>query len=212
MLITPDRVTAQASSPRREFRFAGLVCLSFMLVVLPSSLFAKEGDPFHIQSARFTLDNTFLKLDLNINIDLPSFVAIAVKQGFAVPLMFEVEIFANRNYWPDKKVVSIKQSYLLHFLPMLSSYVIYDVNAGQRYYFDTLERAVRYMEVVYDYPMLDIGNFDYDREFYARTRFAIDSDELPLPLKPSIFWPSSWDERSRWYSFEMIPLDFGAGG
>jgi len=100
----------------------------------------------------------------------------------------------------------------LLFLPMLSSYVVNDVNAGKRHYFDSLDEAVEFMEVVYNYSMLDISNFDFNREFYARTRFRINNDELPLPLKPSIFWPSNWDERSNWYSFEMIPLNPGLSG
>ena len=193
-------------------RLAKIAGLAIWLGLLPSVVGADEGGPFEIQSARFSLDNTLLKLDLKIRIDLPEFVGIAVNRGFAVPLMFEVEIFTSRNYWFDKRVVTLQQSYQLHFLPMLSSYVVNDVNAGKRHYFDSLDEAVEFMEVVYNYPMLDISNFDFNREFYARTRFRIANDELPLPLKPSVFWPSNWDERSNWYSFEMIPLDSGLSG
>lgn len=182
------------------------------LVLLASAVAADERNPFEIQTARFSLDNTLLRLHLELKIQLPAFVGIAVNQGFAVPLMFQVEIITSRNYWFDKRIVSLKQRYLLHFLPMLSSYVVNDVNAGKRHYFDSLNEAVEYMEVVYNYPMLDISNFDFNREFYARTRFGIDSEALPLPLKPSIFWPSEWDQRSNWYSFEMIPLNSGLSG
>jgi hypothetical protein len=201
-------------------RFAKIAGLTIWLVILPSVVAAEErnpvaadeGDPFEIQSANFSLDDTLLKLDLKIRIDLPEFVGIAVNQGFAVPLMFEVEIYTSRNNWFDKRIVTLKQSYQLLFLPMLSSYVVNDVNAGKRHYFDSLDEAVEYMEVVYNYPMLDISNFDFNREFYARTRFRIDNDALPLPLKPSIFWPSDWDERSGWYTFEMISLNSGLSG
>jgi hypothetical protein len=201
-------------------RFAKIAGLTIWLVILPSVVAAEEENPvaadaenpFEIQSAGFSLDDTLLKLDLKIRIDLPEFVGIAVNQGFAVPLMFEVEIYTSRNNWFDKRIVTLKQSYQLLFLPMLSSYVVNDVNAGKRHYFDSLDEAVEYMEVVYNYPMLDISNFDFNREFYARTRFRIDNDALPLPLKPSIFWPSDWDERSSWYSFEMISLNSGLSG
>lgn len=196
----------------RFAKIAGLAIWLGLLTLQPSVVGADEGDPFEIQNASFSLDNTLLKLDLKIRIDLPDFVGIAVNQGFAVPLMFEVEIFTSRNYWFDKRVVTLQQSYQLHFLPMLSSYVVNDVNAGKRHYFDSLDEAVEFMEVVYNYPMLDISNFDFNREFYARTRFRIDNDELPLPLKPSVFWPSNWDERSDWYSFEMILQNSGLSG
>ena len=193
-------------------RLTKIAGLAIWLALLSPIVGADEGDPFEIESASFSLDNTLLRLDLKIRIDLPEFVGVAVKQGFAVPLMFEVEIFTSRNYWLDKRVVTLQQSYQLHFLPMLSSYVVNDVTAGKRHYFDSLDEAVEFMEVVYNYPMLDISNFDFNREFYARARFRIDNDELPLPLKPSIFWPSNWDERSDWYLFEMIPLNSGLSG
>jgi hypothetical protein len=197
-------------------RFSGhffiFLILATWLFIAPSAVVAEEGEPFEVQTAIFYLEDTLLKLDLEVNIDLPVFIGIAVNQGLAIPLMFEVEIFTSRNFWFDKRVVTLKQGYLLHFLPMLSSYVVLDVNAGKRHYFDSLDEAVEYMEAVYDYPMLDIGNFDFNRAFYARTRFRIDTDRLPLPLKPSVFWPSDWDERSKWFSFEMIPLISGETG
>ncbi len=187
----------------RLIRFVGV---TVWLLFLPADADAKAGEVFAVQTASFLLDQTLLELDLVVEIDLPDYISVAINQGFAVPLMFEVEIYANRNYWLDKKVVTVKQQYLLHFLPMLSSYVVYDVNAVHRHYFDDLSHAVRYIEVVYNYPMLDINNFAYDREFYARTRFGIDTDELPNPLKPGFFWRGDWNEHSDWYTFEMISI------
>jgi hypothetical protein len=197
---------------RSYTRLAIISGLMILLLILPPVVVASEGNPFEIQTASFSLDDTLLRLDLEINIEVPAFISIAISQGFSVPLMFEVEIYASRNYWVDKKIVTVKQSYLLHFQPMLSSYVVVDVNAGQRHYFDSLGEAIAYMDAVYDYPMLDVSNFDFNHEFYARTRFGIDREELPLPLKPSVFWPSDWDERSSWYSFELIPLNSGVNG
>jgi len=212
MLIPVFQYLSPGALRQSSAHFVKIAGLTICLVLLSTVVGAEEEAPFEIQSASFSLDNSLLKLDLKIRIDLPEFVGIAVNQGFAVPLMFEVEIFTSRNYWLDKRIVALKQGYQLHFLPMLSSYVIKDVNAGKRHYFNSLEEAVEYMEVVYNYPMLDISNFDFNREFYARTRFRIDSEALPLPLKPSIFWPSDWDERSSWFSFEMIPLNSGISG
>jgi hypothetical protein len=206
----------QYASPGLSRRFyasvSRLLVLSIWLLVLPSAIVAAEGEPFEVQTASFSLEDSFLKLDLEVNIDLPDFIGIAVNQGLAVPFMFEVEIFTSRNYWVDKKIVTVKQAYLLHFLPMLSSYVVNDINAGKRHYFDSLDEAVEHMEAVFNYPMLDIGNFDFNREFYARARFRIDHEALPLPLKPSFFWPSDWDERSKWFSFEMVPLSLDNKG
>jgi hypothetical protein len=179
------------------------VCgLVILLFVMP--LFAAEDSvAFRIQGASFSLDETLLELHSEIEINLPSYISSAIDHGFAVPLMFEVEILTPKKYWLDEKIVSLKQQYQLHFLPMLSSYVIFDVNAGQRNYFDSLGEAVNYLQVVYNYPMLDINNISDDRSFYARMRFGIDGDELPLPLKSSSLWDNNWGLRSDWYLWDI---------
>jgi len=99
--------------------------------------------------------------------------------------------------------VTLKQQYLLQHQPMLDSYVVLDVNSSERHYFDDLDSAVEFIEVVYNYPMLDINNLAPNRKYYARLRFGIDSDELPLPLKSSSLWDNDWDLKSDWYEWEV---------
>jgi hypothetical protein len=171
------------------------------MITLPIS--AEERPEFSVQQAGFSLDDTMLMLASKVEIELPNYISIAINQGFAVPMMFEVQILALRNYWFDRKVVSLKQQYQLHYLPMLRSYAVFDLNTGQRRYYDSLPEAVRDLEVVYNYPMLDINNLEYDRIFYARMRFGIDIDELPLPLKSSSLWDNDWDLQSDWYEWDI---------
>lgn len=151
----------------------------------------------------FGLEDTLLVLDAQIGIELPGYIAIAIDQGFAVPMSFEVEILESRKYWLDRKIISLKQQYLLHYLPMLDAYVVSDVNQGQRAYFENRDDAVNSMQAVSQYPMLDIGNFNAELNVYARMRFGLDSDELPLPLKSSSLWHNDWDLQSDWFSWEL---------
>ncbi len=167
---------------------------------------AEDGSPFQIARAAFRLDDTLLHLNLVVDSNIPDYIALAVDQGFAVPFMFEVEIRAEKKYWFDDRVVSLKQQYLLHYLPMLDSFVVLDVNNSERHYFEERKAAVQFIEVVYNYPMLDINNLAPDREYYARVRFGIDTEELPRPLKSSSFWDNDWDLQSSWYEWR-IPRD-----
>ena len=164
---------------------------------------AQDEDPFVIDRADFNLDESLLRLNLLIDSQIPSYILIAIEQGFAVPLMFEVEIRSEKKYWFDEKVVSLKQQYLLHHQPMLDSFVVLDVNTSERHYFDTRKAAVQFIEVVYNYPMLDINNLVPGKDYYARVRFGIDTEELPLPLKSSSLWDNDWDLTSDWYEWEV---------
>jgi hypothetical protein len=164
---------------------------------------AEDDDPFVVKRAAFKLDESMLMLDLEIASNIPEFITIAIDQGFAVPLMFEVEIRSENAYWFDPREVSLKQQYKLHHQPMLDSFVVFDVNTAERHYFDRREAAVQFIEFVYNYPMLDIENLATDKNYYARVRFGIDSDELPLPLQSSWFSNSDWDLQSEWYEWEV---------
>ncbi len=173
--------------------------LLLMLVCAVSA--AKEPEPFEVVRAEFNLDESLMLLNLVVESEIPDYISIALDQGFSVPMMFEVEILATKRYWFDEPVVSLKQQYILHYQPMLDSYVVFDVNRSERRYFDDRRAAVRFIEVVYNYPMLNIKNLAVDREYYARVRFGIDSDELPLPLKSSSLWDNDWNLKSDWYEW-----------
>jgi len=179
------------------------VVLALAILMFVTTTMAEEDDPFVVKRAEFKLDASLLMLDLEIDSHIPDFISIAIEQGFAVPLMFEVEIRSKKAYWFDDKVVSLKQQYMLHFQPMLDSFVVLDVNAAERHYFEERKAAVQFIELVYNYPMLDINNLAADKNYYARVRFGIDSDELPLPLQSSWFWDSDWDLQSEWYEWEV---------
>jgi len=174
-----------------------------LMLVLCAPVVTADRDPFIVRHASFSFNQTMLQLDLVVDSEIPDYIAIAIDQGFAVPLMFEFEIRATKTYWFDEKIVSLKQKYLLHYLPMLGSFAVLDVNTGERRYFENRKAAVRYMEVVYNYPMLDINNLVTGREYYARVRFGIDTDELPVPLKSSSLWDNDWNLQSDWYKWKV---------
>ena len=180
---------------------AVLAALAMLMVV--TATLAQDDDPFVVKRAEFKLDESMLLLDLEIESNIPDFISLAIDQGFAVPMMFEIEIRSENPYWFDNKEVSLKQQYKLNHQPMLDSYVVLDVNTSERHYFDRRKAAVQFMELVYNYPMLDIDNLAGGKNYYARVRFGIDTDELPLPLQSSWFWDSDWDLKSEWYEWEV---------
>lgn len=185
-----------------------MVILRLLLVLgvsltTSTTVLGEDTPVFEIERAEFQLDGSLLILEARIQIELPKYIEMAVDQGFAVPMSFEVEILQDRKYWFDRKIVSLKQQYLLHFLPMLDVYVITDINRGSRDYFDSREQAVSSLQQISQYSMFDIGNINANLKVYARMRFGLDSDELPLPLKSSSFWANDWDLQSEWFNWNL---------
>jgi len=187
---------------RTDRRFSIRMSLLLLMLASGASL-AQDVKPFVVQRAEFSLDQSMMLLDMVVESEIPGYISIALDQGFSVPIMFEVEILASKRYWLDDRVVSLKQQYRLNYQPMLDSYVVFDVNNSERRYFDNRQAAVRFIEVVYNYPMLNIKNLAPNRQYYARVRFGIDSDQLPLPLKSSSLWDNDWDLTSDWYEWDV---------
>ena len=183
-----------------------LIWLALLMLAVGVSM-ADDAEPFVVRSADFNLDQSLLLLDLAVDSEIPDYILLAIDQGLSVPIMFEVEILASKRYWLDDRIVSLKQQYLLHYQPMLDSYVVFDVNSSERRYFDNRRSAVRFIEVVYNYPMFNIRNLTPDRKYYARVRFGIDSDELPLPLQSNSLWDDDWDLKSDWYEWDLQSPD-----
>jgi hypothetical protein len=173
--------------------------------LISAASIAQGESSFNVTSASFTMQDGLLLLNSTIEIELPQYINKAIDQGFAVPLMFEVEVLEYSPYWFDKKLLSLKQQYQLHFLPMLSSYAIFDVNANERLYFNSRQQAVRHLKVVYAYPMFDISNINQSGLAYVRIRSGIDVDELPLPLKSSSLWDNDWELESDWFEWDIAP-------
>lgn len=191
------------------FRYPSNWCRNAQAILLGLLISAgsiAQGEPtFNVKSASFTMQDGLLLLDSTIEIELPKYINRAIDQGFAVPLMFEVEVLEYSQYWFDKKLLSLKQQYQLHYLPMLSSYAIFDVNANQRFYFNSRQQAVSYLKVVYAYPMFDVDNINQSGLAYVRMRTGIDVDELPLPLKSSSLWDNDWELESDWFEWDIAP-------
>ena len=177
----------------------------FGLLISSVSL-AQKTPAFEVKTASITMQDTLLILDSTLEVNLPDYINKALDQGFAMPLMFEVEVRVYSKYWWDEKLLSLKQQYKLHYLPMLSSYVIHDLNANQRTYFNSRQAAVEYFKVIYAYPMFDISNINQSDNVYMRLRAGIDVDELPLPLKSSSLWDNNWALRSDWFEWKIDPL------
>lgn len=181
--------------------------ITLLLLLLAGwSAVAVADDVFEVVDAEFVDIDSTLSLNMRIDSNIPEYITIAMDQGFAVPFLFEVEIRERNPWWFDDKVVSLKQQYLLHYLPILENYIVIDRNLSQRTYFRSRDTAMYSVSRVVNYPLLSVDNLQRDADLYARARFGIDVDELPLPLKSSSLWDNDWNIKSDWFEWSLEGL------
>ncbi len=181
--------------------------MTLLLVLLAGSPAAALADEvFEVVDAEFVDIDSTLSLNMRIDSNIPEYITIAMDQGFAVPFLFEVEIRERNRWWFDDKVVALKQQYLLHYLPILENYIVVDRNLSQRTYFRNRDTAMYSVSRVVEYPLFSVDNLRRDADLYARVRFGIDDDELPLPLKSSSLWDNDWSIKSDWFEWSLEGL------
>lgn len=180
--------------------------LVFTLLIAVTALrpaVAFSEQQFVVESVTTQLNETVYFLNTVFEINLPGYISDAVDQGFDLPLAMEIEVYKQRRFWFDEKVVYIKQQYRLNYHALLDAVSIFDINAGSRKFFLSLDEAIQQMSVLLSYPLLDNNDLSATHRYSARLRFGIDNSEIPLPLKSSSFWENDWSLISDWYEWEL---------
>lgn len=184
----------------RLFR-VGLI--SLLLLLAPLSAMSQIS-PFEVKSANTQLNGNVFFLNAVFDISLPAYITSAVDQGFKLPILMEVEIYKQKNYWFDQRVIYIKQQYQLDYHPLLDRISVYDINSGSELFYSSLAEAIQKISVVLNFPMLDKNNLSENEAYKSRLRIGIDLEELPIPLKSSSLWENNWDLASDWYEWVVV--------
>ena len=172
-----------------------------VLCLLLSPLTANDKATFEVKAASTQRDGAVYFLNAVFIINFPHYIIESFEQGFDLPILMEVEVYRDRNFWVDEQVVYIKQQYRLQYHPVLDSISIFNVNLGSLQYFNSLNDAVNQLSVLLGFPMLDRNNLIAGEAYYARMRLGINELELPIPLKSSALWDNDWDLVSEWFEW-----------
>lgn len=166
---------------------------------------AMAADEFSVKSVSTQLNDTVFFLNAVYEIQLPDYIRSAFEQGFELPMSVDLEVYEDRTFWLDKRVVYFRQQYRLQYHSILDSVSMMNVNAGNRQFFTNLDEALSHLSVMLNYPMLDLNRLNRSKSYWARLRFGIDTEALPIPLKSSSLWQNDWELVSDWYQWEVVP-------
>jgi hypothetical protein len=184
---------------------AWLVCIYLALASMPVVLAAAvqgEGGPTEIAQLQIerTADGVFLSA--TVRFDLPSAVEDALLRG--VPLFFvaEVDVFRDRWYWYDKKLLSVERHMRLAYQPLTrrwrlniasgtitSSSLGVALNQG----FETLGEALAAMRRVSRWKIAEASDLDADPKNNIEFRFRLDMTQLPRPFQIGALGQADWD-------------------
>ena len=136
-----------------------------------------------------------------VKFDLPAAVEEALIKGVAIIFVAEVDVYRERWYWMNKKVLSTERHLRLAYQPLtrrwrlnIASGVItpsaLGVSLNQN--FDTLADALSALQRQSRWKIADSSEIDPDQKHVIEFKFRLDLAQLPRPLQIGTLGQSDW--------------------
>jgi len=148
-------------------------------------------------------DERLFFMGARIETQLPQYMIDAVLSGIPLPLLLQIEVHENNNWWFDRSLVIIEQRYVLHYYSLLDSFRLNNLTTGSSLNKSTLSNALKTIGTIKHFPILDKEHFNTDGNLYARIRLKIDESALPKPLRTNVLLGGSWEISSEWKEWQL---------
>jgi hypothetical protein len=138
----------------------------------------------------------------SVRFELPPVVEDALLKG--VPLFFVVQadVFRDRWYWTDKKVLTAERHIRLAYQPLtrrwrlnMASGVITPNSLGValNQSFDSLPEALAAMRRISRWKIAEAADMDAEQRHTVELKFELDLSQLPRPFQIGVLGQSDWN-------------------
>lgn len=141
-------------------------------------------------------------LSANVKFELPSAVEDALLKGVPVIFVAQVDVFRERWYWMNRRVLSVERHMRLAYHPLTRRWRL-NVSAGQttqvglgvalNQNFETLSDAMAALQRLSRWKIADVADLDLDQRHLVEFRFHLDVSQLPRPLQIGTIGQTDWD-------------------
>jgi hypothetical protein len=141
-------------------------------------------------------------LSANLNFELPSTVEDALMKGVPMVFVAQVEIFRERWYWTNKKVVSVERQMRLAYQPLTRRWRL-NVSANEitnsglgvalNQNFENLSEALTTIQRLSRWKIADVTEIDLDQRHQIEFRFRLDLSQLPRPFQIGMLGQTDWN-------------------
>jgi hypothetical protein len=141
-------------------------------------------------------------LSATVRFELPAAVEDALLRGVPMFFVAEVDVFRDRWYWYDKKILSVERHMRLAYQPLTrrwrlnvasgtitSNSLGLALNQG----FETLGEALAALRRISRWRIADASEIEADAKNNIEFRFRLDVSQLPRPFQIGALGQADWD-------------------
>lgn len=143
-------------------------------------------------------DETFLTLDGNIGFNFSRSALEALDNGLPVVLITEVELAVPNEWFWDKTIWEQSYSHEIQYHALSQQYLVKDVKSGFPRAYLTQSSALEALGLIEDLRLLERDRLDSNKSYIIRIKTSLDSESLPVPLRPLTYLSDDWQLESDW--------------
>jgi len=186
-----------------------LACLA---VVLPRPV---QAEPVAAEITQFRaermVDGVFLSAV--VRFDMPPAVEDALLKGVPMFFVTEADLFRDRWYWADKKVISAQRHVRLAYLPLTRRWRT-TVSSGAlgsspgvalSQSFESMAEALASLQRLSRWKIAELSEIEPGARHNVELRFRLDVTQLPRPFQIGALGQSDWDISAT--AFQRLPVE-----
>ncbi len=141
-------------------------------------------------------------LSAAVKFDLSPAVEEALLKGVAMIFVAEADVFRERWYWTNKKVLSAERHMRLAYQPLtrrwrlnVASSMITNAALGValNQNFDALSDALAAVQRLSRWKIAEVSELDLDQRHRLEFRFRLDMSQLPRPFQIGMLGQTDWN-------------------
>ena len=181
----------------KHFSSQSLVALLMLIFLYSDQLMANSQD-FASQDLALVQDDVSLLLQGDISFNFSKAALEALANG--LPLAVETEINikpVNKWYW-QKSLVSYNYKLEIQYHALSQQYLVKGFSDDYPRAFYTQSSALVALGHVEGLPLIELSLLEAEASYEVNIRSALDSESLPVPLRPLTYLSDDWRLRSEW--------------
>lgn len=183
------------------------VALLFVLLTATTSTFADEapsedwGDFLINNLTTHLADNVFM-VNVEQEFNLNNTVTEALVNGVPITLETEFSVYTE-SWYSSTTILELNQRYRVNYHALSQQFILTNLNTEKQSSYSSLHKVLLSLQQIKDLPLVDKSLLPQDEELYIRVRNRLDISALPLPLRATAYFSSSWRLKSDWATWVL---------
>ena len=158
---------------------------------------------FEVRSASTELVGGVHMLDARLQLVLSSEALNALNSGVPLTIELQLQLIRTRRFYIDSLDAELAVRFELEYRPLSQRYIVRNLNSGDQDSFATLYSALNNLGRIQRLPIIDESLLIPGKEYRARLRALLATEQYSAPLRLVFFWRGQWQLKSEWYEWML---------